>query len=394
VPCPLRYATQVTLADGRFFVVGGRKSYSYEYIPEEGQTNAQSIKFQFLYETSDVDENNLYPFVHLSSDGNLFIFANDRSVLLNPKTNKIIKEFPVLDGGSRNYPASGMSAILPIKLYVQNAEVIPIEVIVCGGAKPESYAKAEKGIFLPALQDCNRLEITKPDAKWETEMMPTRRVMGDMLIVPNGDLLILNGATLGTSAWYSADDPNLTPVLYGPNKPAGQRFKELAPTLIPRMYHSTAALLPDGKILVGGSNPNAGYNFTAKYPTEMRIEKFIPPYLDPALDIHRPMIMEESSVDALTYGQNFEVQFRLFEIFLDKRDIEVSMYAPPFTTHGYSMNQRLLFLGKVDVDKVLPGIHKIEVVAPPNSAIAPPGYYLIFVVYRGVPSAGMWVTIK
>ena len=177
--------------------MGGRRSYSYEYVPPEANTNPKAIKFPFLDETTDMDENNLYPFVHLSTDGSVFIFANNRSVLLDPKTNKIIREFPVLGGGSRNYPASGMSALLPIKLYVQNAAVIQAEVIVCGGAKPEAYGLSQKGTFIPALQDCNRLKITKPNALWKKETMPTPRCMGDMLILPTGDLLILNGAKLG-----------------------------------------------------------------------------------------------------------------------------------------------------------------------------------------------------
>ncbi|KAK7840884.1 aldehyde oxidase glox1 [Quercus suber] len=388
------YATQITLADGGFFLVGGRKSFSYEYVPPEGKSNAESIKFPFLYQTTDIEENNLYPFVHLSSDGNVFIFANNRSVLLNPKTNKIIKEFPILEGGSRNYPASAMSALLPIKLYVKNAATIAVEVIICGGAKPQAYTLAQNSIFIPALQDCNRLQITKPNAQWKKETMPTPRVMGDMLNLPNGDLLILNGAKQGTSAWYSAEDPNLNPILYSPYKPMNQRFKVLNPTIIPRMYHSAVALLPDGKVLVGGSNPNPGYNFTAKYPTEMRIEKFSPPYLDPALAIHRPIIIEEASETTLTYEKNFMVQFRLGELFVDKRDVKVSMYAPPFTTHGYSMNQRLLLLGKVEVREVFPTVYQVNVVAPPTREVAPAGYYLIFVVYRGVPSKAMWVQIK
>jgi len=200
---------------------------------------------------------------------------------------------------------------------------------------------------------------------------------------------------IGTAGWYLADEPNLTQVLYSPDKPRNQRFKELNPSKIPRMYHSASTVLPDGRILVGGSNPNAGYNFTAKYPTEMRIEKFSPPSLDPGLDVQRPEIMVESSEATLAYGEKFSVQFKLATLFVDKSDIKVTMYAPPFTTHGYSMNQRLLVLGKVDVEQaLLPGVHNVEVMAPPTRAVAPPGYYLLFMVYRGVPSKGMWVQIK
>jgi hypothetical protein len=165
--CSNRYGTQVILPTGEFIVVGGRRAFSYEYIPKvEGQRPTKPYFFPFLYETSDIDENNLYPFVHLSTDGNLFIFSNNRSLLLNPTTNKILRTFPVLLGGSRNYPASGMSALLPINLATaDDKNPVKAEVIVCGGNAPDAFFLAEqKKYFHPALNDCNmyQLEINLP----------------------------------------------------------------------------------------------------------------------------------------------------------------------------------------------------------------------------------------
>jgi len=149
-----RYATQQMLPNGDFILIGGRRSFSYEFVPREGQRSEKPYFFPFLYETSDLDENNLYPFVHLSTDGNLFIFSNNRSVLLNPTSHKIVRTFPVLHGGSRNYPASGMSALLPIDL---NDPTTKAEVMVCGGNVPGAFHIAETTkVFLPALTDCNR----------------------------------------------------------------------------------------------------------------------------------------------------------------------------------------------------------------------------------------------
>ncbi|PRQ46649.1 putative galactose oxidase [Rosa chinensis] len=391
------YATQITLADGRVIVVGGRKAYSIEYVPPEGQENKQSIFLPFLDETTDMDENNLYPFVHQSTDGNVFIFANDRSVLLNPKTNKVIKEFPKLDGGSRNYPASGMSALLPIELNEQNPPVIPVDVLVCGGNKRDAFKmSAQKPpVFIPALDDCGRLRITDPNPVWEKEVMPSRRVMGDMLNLPTGELLMINGAMAGASAWWQAEEPNFTPVMYNPKLPNGQRFVKMAPTTIARMYHSTSAVLPNGKILVAGSNTNPGYDFKAKYPTEVRVETFTPPYMDKALDIHRPEINAQASDNKLKYGAPFGVQFKLNEQDKPtKADIKVTVYAVPFTTHGYSMNQRLVVLANTELKAEGAGLYRVTALAPPTGAVAPPGSYLLNVVHRGVPSTGMWVTIN
>lgn len=116
------------MPDGGFILVGGRRSFSLEFVPAEGKSNARDINLPFLDETTDLDENNLYPFVFLSTDGNVFIFANSRSILFNPKTRTVLHEYPILDGGSRNYPASGMSALLPLKLQPENSEAIPAEV--------------------------------------------------------------------------------------------------------------------------------------------------------------------------------------------------------------------------------------------------------------------------
>ncbi|TXG61422.1 hypothetical protein EZV62_012785 [Acer yangbiense] len=405
---PRWYATQVTLPDGGFIVVGGRDAFSYEYIPPEGKSNKKAIFLPFLRDTTDNFiphgdknffrlENNLYPFVHLSPDGNLFIFANNRSILFNPTANKVVRELPVLQGGSRSYPASGMSVLLPIKLYVENAISISADVLVCGGAKWDAFYFAETTKqFMPALNDCGRISLMKPNAVWKKELMPSGRVMGDMTILPTGDVLLINGAKTGTSAWGDAEEPNLVPVLYKSRTKRGNRFQELAAGTIPRMYHSSSVLLPDGKVLIAGSNTNNGYLYDVKYPTELRVEKFSPHYLDPALATLRQEIMVEKSDKVISFGKRFSVKVRSKELGLNKNDdLNVTMYAPAFTTHGISMNQRLLILGVVNVaNNVWPGIHNIIAMAPPSGKVAPPGYYLLYVVYKGVPSVAMWLQIK
>ncbi|KAH7524185.1 hypothetical protein FEM48_Zijuj06G0092300 [Ziziphus jujuba var. spinosa] len=391
---PRWFSAQQILPDGSFIVVGGRQMFNYEYIPTEGNFNVDNFKLPFLRETTDPYENNLYPFVFLSTDGNLFIFANHRSILLNPTTNKIVRHFPILTGGPRNHPSSAMAALLPIKVHDSNPNRIRAQVLICGGAKPCASRLAEKGIFINALQDCGRIEITNPNPTWQKEMMPTPRIMGDMLVLPTGDVLMINGAKKGVSGWNYADDPNLTPVLYQPESPKTQRFTELMSTTIPRMYCSTAALLPDGKVLVAGSNTNYYYKFNGvKYPTELRVEKFYPPYFDPLLDTDRPSIMSNTEGKKVKHGQNVEVKFELKRTNINESNVRVTMYSPPFTTHGFSMGQRLLVLGISRLSNVGSEIFRVDVLAPPTAEIAPPGYYLLFVVYCGLPSEGIWIQI-
>lgn len=385
------YSTQATLPDGNFIVVGGRDALNYEYIPMEGQNNKKLYDSMLLKQTDDPEENNLYPFVWLNTDGNLFVFANNRSILLSPKTNKVVKEFPVLPGGARNYPGSGSSALLPIQLYVQNPKVIPAEVLVCGGAKHDAYARAGKKIFEPALQDCARLRLNSAKPRWKSENMPMPRIMSDTVLLPNGDVLLVNGAKRGCSGWGYAKDPAFAPILYKPRARIGKRFKELATSNIPRVYHSIAIALPDGKVLVGGSNTNDGYKYNVEFPTELRVEKFSPPYLDPALANMRPKMI--NTPKQIRFGQKFNVKVDLKQKDVTKQNLKVTMLAPAFTTHSISMNMRLLMLGIAGVNPAGAGSFEIQAVAPPNGNIAPPGYYLIFAVYKGVPSNGEWIQI-
>ncbi|XP_048437577.1 aldehyde oxidase GLOX1 isoform X2 [Pyrus x bretschneideri] len=388
------FSTQQILPNGNFILVGGRRMFNYEYIPKGGDSNDVYFPLPFLQETTDPFENNLYPFVFLSTDGNILIFANKRSILLNLTTNKIVRELPVLDGGSRNHPASGTAALLPIKLGDPNAKAIRAEIIICGGADPRAGKLVEKGIFVTALQDCGRIDITDPKSTWQKEMMPTPRTMGDLLILPTGDILIVNGAKKGIAGWNFAQDPNPTPLLYRPDNPTKQRFTELKATTIPRMYGSTSTVLPDGKILVAGSNTNYYYNFTGvEYPTELRVEKFYPPYFDPLLISDRPAITSNYNGKMVNYRGYIALEFKLKKAEVDQSDLKVTMYSPPFTTHGFSMGQRLLVLATKKLENVESEFFRVEVAAPPSAEIAPPGFYLIFVVHNGVPSSGIWVQI-
>ncbi|KAM1726142.1 hypothetical protein ACFX12_016950 [Malus domestica] len=199
------FSTQHILPNGNFILVRGRRMFNYEYIPKGGGSNDVYFPLPFLQETIDLFENNLYPFVFLYTDGNILIFANNRSILLNSTTNKIVRELPILDGGDPNLKA------------------IMAEIIICGGADPRAGKLVEKGIFVTALQDCGRIDITDPKSTWQKEMMPSPRTMGDLLILPTSDILIVNGAKEGIAGWNFAQDPNSTPLIYRPDNPTTQQ---------------------------------------------------------------------------------------------------------------------------------------------------------------------------
>ncbi|KAF6991862.1 hypothetical protein CFC21_008911 [Triticum aestivum] len=393
------YATQQVLPDGRFAIFGGRRAFSFEHLPKPGMFNHQSVPLALLRDTTDDVENNLYPFVNLLPDGNLFIFANDRGIIFDHRSEIVIRDVPPLPGGARNYPASAMSAMLPLDLrgrQLHGGPELEPEVIICGGANKTAFKVGEIGQYGPALKDCGRINLAKQDAQWVTEEMPVQRVMGDMLILPNGELLLLNGAAKGCGGWGFARQPVRSPILYTPSAPQGSRFRPLTPSTISRVYHSTAAVLPDATVLVAGGNTNAGYNFSGvDFPTEVRVERFTPPYLDGRRHVANRPIIDPHSLprEGMRYGAKYTFRFRTPLDPVVEADVMVTMYAPPFTTHGYSMNQRLLILSLASFIPDPQG-YAITVDAPGKPELAPPAYYLVYVIAKNVPSIAVWVKIQ
>lgn len=395
------YPTNEKLPDGRAIVVGGLNQFSYEFLPKSAAGSpAGALPLPFLSQT-----NSLYPFVHLNIDGNLFIFAKNRAILFDYKNGVVIRNYTVLGGGTelRNNPNAGSSVLLPLQPNPTEAEVL-----ICGGTPASSGAAVAKGVFPPALKTCGRLKITDANPSWVIEEMPSPRVMGDMILLPNGEVAIINGATDGLAGWESANTPSTAPVIYRPDLPLGSRFEVQTPTGTPRprMYHSSAMLLRDGRVLVGGSNPHHYYNFTnVKFPTDLSLEAFSPYYLDDASKDLRPFMVDPSPTKGgpatVTYGGSLDL---LFRIPVRSGEVSVTMVAPSFTTHSFAQNQRQLFL-QAEVNKAQlqapPGVtvpqdvYAASVTMPATAVLAPPGYYMLFVVNGRIPcSQGIWVHVQ
>ena len=145
---------------------------------------------------------------------------------------------------------------------------------------------------------------------------------------------------------------------------------------IPRLYHSNALLLPDGTVALLGSNPTQGVY-------ERHIEIYSPAYLfnvdgSPAT---RPTVTGVPG--AVTYGATFQVQTP------DAAAISsVVLMRPGSPTHAFDQDQRLVRASYTAGGGVL------NVTAPPNGNIAPPGYYMLFIVNSaGVPSIASFVQL-
>jgi hypothetical protein len=268
----------------------------------------------------------LYPYVHLLPNNKLFIFANQDSILYDWQTNTVAANLPTLPGGPRNYPSAGSSVLLPLSGFNGWTDA---EILVCGGATYGAFLNP--GGAIPATQSCGRIAPLDANPGWALENMPMRRNMGDMLLLPDRNVLILNGAANGAQGWGNAQNPVTTPVLYNPNGAAGARFQTLTGTDIPRVYHSTANVLPDGSVLVAGSNTHQFYTLTGYLPTELRIERFSPPYLGgggPAI---------ANAPGELAYGAAFTATINNG----NPKFIDLNLLSAAYSTHSFS--QVLIF---------------------------------------------------
>ncbi|XP_051116830.1 aldehyde oxidase GLOX-like [Andrographis paniculata] len=381
-------------------VVGGRGVFSYEFVPKRSP-NEGVYELPLLQSTYDRREggSNLYPMLHLSSDGHLFIFANRDSILFDYKRNRVVKTYPRIPGkGSRSYPSTGSSVILPLS---HTNGFRTVEVMICGGAAPGAFSAAKQGRFLKGLSSCGRMVITGNTHRWKMETMPAARLMNDMIMLPTGNVLIINGVKHGCAGWNSATYPSYHPYLYKPKKVAGRRFTVLRASSIARMYHSSALLLPDGRILVAGSNPNNRYVYrNVVHPTELRLEAFVPPHMARNFDDVRPhnvSVYANGNDEAVAYGEDFSVKFVLGKKDDEKKtrvagsNVVFTAYAVPFHTHSISMNQRLLMLRCKHMVRTADGWMNALVAAPPSQTVAPAGYYLLTVVNDGIPSRSLWI---
>jgi hypothetical protein len=186
--------------------------------------------------------------------------------------------------------------------------------------------------------------------------------------------MIVNGAQQGIGGFQLASDPNLSALLYDPSLPVGSRFSILGNTTLARMYHSEATLIPDGRVLISGSDPQ-----TSGLPEELRIEVYIPPYLSQGLT--QPVVTVPNT--DWTYGGQFQITVQLFQ----GQTMRVSLVAAVSSTHGNVMGVRTIFPAFSCQGNVC------TVTAPPNAQVSPPGWHQLFVLDGPTPSHGVFVRI-
>jgi hypothetical protein len=187
--------------------------------------------------------------------------------------------------------------------------------------------------------------------------------------------LLPNGKVLATGGISQAGNPRKDPYIWNPDSLTWGA--KLAQEPAPRGYHSTAVLLPDGRVLsAGGSDPT--------YQNTMAI--YWPPYLFNANGsfAHRPQITY--ACNTIAYGEKFKLTVA------DSADITTGacIIRPSAVTHSFNQDQRYLPLTMVR-ESGSQTTFSITMVA--SDYEAPPGDYMLFVLKRGVPSVAKWIRL-
>lgn len=202
-----------------------------------------------------------------------------------------------------------------------------------------------------------------------------------MVALPDGTFLMVNGGQQGFAGFGLATEPNLNAVLYDPSKPLNSRMSSMANTTIARLYHNEAVLLPDGRVLVTGSDPE-----DPRFPQEYRVEVFIPPYL--LNGATQPNVTLVNGND-FGYGDTISIAAILHSG--SPSTVRVSLMTAVGATHGNAFGQRTYFPDVSCTGTAADA--RCSITTPPNAHVYPASWAMLFVLDNGTPSVGQWVRI-
>ena len=338
------YPSVAALANSEHFVMGGGPD-----THEVRQTNntMRTLTGAVLAHGRE------YPFIQLGLDGRV-IYAGPQSEMRLIDTNGVgsIQSQGNRDGLYRSYGSYAMYDVGKL--------------IVTGGASSTNTATLVN-------MASNALTASA------TSSMKYGRRQHNATVLADGSVLVTGGLSSGaglvdlSAGVFAAEVWN----------PATSTWKELASAAVTRQYHSVAMLLPDGRVYTGGGGicgvcQQVGY-------LRKDAEIFSPPYLfkkDGAGQLaSRPAI--SSAQPSFGYGQGFNIVTP--QAGLISKVALVRLGAP---THGQDQGQRYIPLNF----SINSG--SLTATSPANANIAPPGYYMLFIVdSNGVPSVSKMVKV-
>ena len=369
------YPSQVEMADGRTAILSG---YSHEvpggvynqdleiFTPSKSPSGVGRIDYKPLGQKAL----STYPHLFSLPSGDVAVAGPDRY------------DTGILDAGSLTWserPLAQRQRDASSAVLVPGGTKGSSQIVQLGGYDPNQPTGPDGS--WPATETSEGINLAARAPTWTSRpALNLGRVSHNTVLLPDKSMVTVGGGR-GYSdidgSYLVHDDARLRQVeLYDPATgswrlgPAQQED---------RAYHSTAVLLPDGRIMSAGDDlhpvpPEGGFS------NSDTAEIYSPPYLFKG---KRPKISRAPR--AIDPGDSFKVSSPSPKI------ARAVLMAPNSTTHGFDMQQRHVALKRTGVT---PG-KGISVVAPPSNGVAPPGYYMLFLLNKkGVPSVAKWVRLN
>jgi hypothetical protein len=224
---------------------------------------------------------------------------------------------------------------------------------------------------IPPSASTELIDLENPTAGWTSypPMAKPRRHLNTTLL-PDGTVL----ATGGTSG-VGSNNPETAVLSAERWDPATRVWQTVASMTVPRLYHSVALLLPDGRVMSAGGGAPSPRGHLNRHDAEV----FHPPYL-----FRGPRPAVRSAPTAVRFGETFRVDVQ------DPAKIAaVNLLRHGSVTHAWNAGQRIVPL---DFALVADGV---LVTVPTDSARCLPGYYMMFLIDdEGVPSEGQIMRVS
>ena len=351
------YPSLIRLSDGRMLVVSGATNCGGCVSPTAAHDGIALFPELFNPATAQWSpiataslSLPLYPHLYLLPDGRVFAAASQEDPIVSQVLNLSTGTWSAVDA---THTWNGGSSVM----------YRPWKIMKSGSGINPDYATANSAATTYVI------DMSQGSPAWrQTASMAYARTQHNLVMLPDGTVLASGGSA--NSNVNDLASASLTPEIWNPNT---ETWSSLAAGQIPRLYHSVALLLPDGRVFAGGGGHPSGFGIT-QYDAEI----YSPPYLFKGA---RPTIVSAPSV--IGYGQS---------MFLETPDgaaaVSVALIGQGSVTHGFNSNQRYVPLAFTQTAGGL------NVTAPVDGNLAPPGFYMMFLVNgNGVPSMASWIRL-
>lgn len=356
---PRWYPTATTLADGRIVLQGG--------LPDSWGLRDRPIRVAEIYDPTTATWATLegtrnagvwatenfgwwYPRAFATPDGLVWSLAWDQMYYIDPDGEGSVRRLGTFP--TSNYGATSAAVMFE-----------PGRVLIAGGGERGSNDQRFIGSNEATIVDLN----TNPPTLTPTTNMTYRRHWADAIVLADGKVLVVGGSEVNNADVGVAPSPELW-------DPDTGQWTVLAPTDTPRLYHSSAALMADGSVFVGGGGAPGPFK-------NLNAEVFSPPYLFDASGQRQDKPSLSATPWKLSNAQGFSFN-------ADRAIARVTMVKTNNATHSINSQSfhELSFSQNGS---------SISASAPSNPANATPGLYMLFALDGdGVPSDAAMVWLE